>query len=197
MFRSIWNWEKTRDRIRSLRGRLGFSDQPYLEFLKIRLHLDDGRAYDTLRNIHLSELEPMIYYLLYMYSKAEEDPEAGRLISFKDFYGGAQYYGAFHDRVIERLRRHFGERPDLLLGSAELLGGSRFDIGDLGIKLYALPRIPIFIVLWIGSEDIPSSLNILFDESATRYFIGEEASVLGSLTAIRLVEASKLIDGRR
>jgi hypothetical protein len=45
----------------------------------------------------------------------------------------------------------------------------------------------------MGSDELPPSMNLLFDESINNYYTGEETSVLGSLLTIRLIQASKLI----
>jgi|Deesub1362B_J571_1020462.scaffolds.fasta_scaffold00005_230 hypothetical protein len=194
MFRTLWNWNKTQENIRSLRGRLGFDDKPYLEFLKLRLYLDSGKVLDLLRNVYLENLEPMIYYLLYMYSKSKEYNETNKLISFKKLYGGSQYYSAFYSRAIGKLNRFFKDKIGLLEKSSYLLGASRLEYGDLSFKLYALPRIPLIFIFWEGSEDISSSSNILFDESASKYYTGEEASVLADLAVLRLIHASSLVN---
>ena len=49
--RELWNWEKCKEKIRSLKGRLGFPDMPMLKFLEYTLNLEDGKIYDNLKKI--------------------------------------------------------------------------------------------------------------------------------------------------
>jgi hypothetical protein len=38
----------------------------------------------------------------------------------------------------------------------------RVDIEDPAIKVYALPRVPIILVLWSGEEGIPPKADTLY-----------------------------------
>jgi hypothetical protein len=46
--KNIWTWEKTREKILTLRGQLGFPDSSVLKFLRFSLSLEDGSIYDEL-----------------------------------------------------------------------------------------------------------------------------------------------------
>ena len=40
------------------------------------------------------------------------------------------------------------------------LGGTRVTGGDLAYRFWALPRIPLMIVLWKGDEEFPAVVNV-------------------------------------
>ena len=194
MYRELWNWDKVKDRLRQLPGRLGFPKSEYLRFLGLRLSLKDGKLFDELRRVDYPEVEPAVYYVLHEYSKAEDVPETGELIPFKKLPGGIHYYGSFYNRVIIPLERTFGRDPELLLTAADPLGGTKFDLGDASVKIYALPRIPVIFAIWAGDEELSASANVLFDSSASNYVTAEEATILCEITLKRLkdmIEALK------
>lgn len=190
MYRSVWSWSKVKERVLSLRGRLGFEYSDNLRFLKLRLSLSDGRVYDEFTGEHRADIEPLVYYLLHEYAKAEKDyREIGKLIAFKDLYGGPHYMEPFRNRVLRPVERIFGSHPEILIESAEALGGEQVELGDAAARIRALPRIPVIVVVWAGDEEFPPSSNVYFDASITNYYTAEEATVLCEVVVKRLKDA--------
>ncbi|PCN50426.1 hypothetical protein B6U99_04495 [Candidatus Geothermarchaeota archaeon ex4572_27] len=186
-YKSVWTWDKARDAIVTLRGRLGFGDEDHLRFLGLRLSLSDGKLYDEVREAPYPELEPMVYYVLYEYSMAKEEvPESGQLVSYRQVPGGNYYYGSLKSRVLDPMLEIFGREPEALVRAGLRLGASRADLGDASIKLYALPKIPIYFVVWGGDEELEASVNLLFDSSVSSYMTAEPLSVLCEVALARL-----------
>ncbi len=135
----------------------------------------------------------MVYYVLHGYAKAERDvPETGELISFRKLYGGIQYYDSFRSRVLKKIEKRYGMEPQLLIEAAIPLGGIRMNLGDVSVKIYALPRIPIIITIWAGDEEFPPSANIFFDSSILNYLNAEETTVLCELVLKRLSDVLRI-----
>lgn len=186
MYRSLWNWDKVKDTLKGLSGRLGFPPSDSLNFLGLKLLLHNGKLYDELRNQEYPDIEPAVYYVLHEYAKAQEKPETGEIISFKMLPGGQQYYGSFHQRVIVRLEKRYAENIKLFMEASQILGGIKMDIGDYSIKIYSLPRFPIIFAFWLGDEELPPSAGVFFDSSAPNYLTAEEATILCEITLKRI-----------
>ena len=45
-----WSWINVQDKIRSLEGKMGFPEGNHLDFMKIRVDLNDGKLIDLLIN---------------------------------------------------------------------------------------------------------------------------------------------------
>jgi hypothetical protein len=194
---SQWSWGRCRDRIRGLRGRLGFPDAPELEFLKLRLSLDDGSLYDLLRGRPLQEdqdalLVHHIYYLLHMYAGGEPAPETSRLVTAKQLSSGV-YSPVGVEQAKAIIRHRFGESPEDLIAAAKALGGSEAGLSqaDYSVRIPALPLVPVFFALWAADEEFPASSEVYFDESITSYLDVEAAGILAHITAERLEHALK------
>jgi len=193
MYRTIWNWEKCREKILTLRGSLGFPDSSVLKFLRFSLSLEDGQLYDELRDRMIPETEASVYCILSGYADANPAPVNHQPISFAQLPGGRAYYNAFKRRAVHQIERVFGSNSQTLHKAGELLDATRLDVGDYSVKIYALPLVPIHVVLWSSNTEFPSSANILFDSSVSHFLSTEQAAMLGELTATRLVHAHEAI----
>jgi len=193
VYKTIWNWQKCRDKILTLRGRLGFPDSSVLKFLRLSLSLEDGQLHDELRGRTVPELEASVYCILSGYADTNVMEETHQLISFAQLPGGRAYNNTFNRRAVQPIERVFGSAPQLLYKAAELLDAIKLDYGDYSVKIYALPLVPIHIVLWCAPSEFPPSANILYDSSASNYLSTEQAAMLGELTTARLKHAHEAI----
>jgi hypothetical protein len=192
----LWNWNRCKTQIRSLRGRLGFSDADTLDFLGLSLNQEDGSVRDLLMNEQYRGSEVGVFLILCGYATAKFVPETSRLISFRQLSGGQEYYKAFMARAIQPLVGVFGSNPQMLVEAAKLLGGTRQTYGDQSVKIYSLPLVPLTVVLWAGTAEFPASADILFDSNANDYLTTEELAVLGGLTSMRLKSAVEALKRR-
>lgn len=186
-----WSWERCSTKIRSLSGRLGFARSDRLTFLGLTVSLKDGSISDNLaggRKLDRYQTE-RIYCILYGYASSEPVEETSTLISFRQIPGGWLYFRPFTHRVLKPLEKSFGSNPRLLVEAGKLLGGSEAGLGDSSIKIYALPLVPLIIVLYAESEEFPASANVFYDSSVTSLLSTEEIVMLSELTAARLRQA--------
>ena len=163
------------------------------EFLGFILDLDENTIADNLPNLmgKLSEWRTQILTtLLCHFSLANPLAPTGTLVKYKDLPGGYAYEGAFIKRAIDPIVEVFEEEPKNLLGAVDLLGGTKLTLGDASLEISALKGIPLTYILW-GKEEFPASANILYDASASSYLPTEDLAVLGELSTLRLIEASK------
>ena len=185
----IWNWERCKTKIRSLKGRLGFKESSTLRFLGLSLSLEDGRVHDDLRNRPFPEVAPGIYCILSGYAETEPVQEALKLVSFRQLPGGQAYHKAFLGRAVLSIQRVFGPKPRMLVEAAKLLGGSEVDYRECSVRVNSLPLVPITVVLWAESQEFPASANMLFDASISHYLTTEQVAMLSQLTSARLRHA--------
>jgi len=192
----LWNWKRCKTRIRSLRGRLGFPDADTLNFLGLSLNIEDGSIYDELQDEPFRGSEVGIYFILCGYAKAKLVLETTGLVSFKQLSGGSAYYKAFAERAIQPLASTFGSEPQMLIDASKLLGGTPETYGECSVKIYALPHVPLTIILWAETAEFSASADILFDSNANNYLTTEELAGLAGLTSVRLKQAAKVLGAR-
>lgn len=119
--------------------------------------------------------------LLHYLSKATPAVPEGRWIAFQELPGGFIYAGPFYNRAVRPLVGLFGQRPELLVRAAEMLGGEMMDGGDVAVRIPVLPKIPLAFLLWAGDEEFPPAGNVLFDASAPRHLPTEDYALLPGL----------------
>jgi len=193
MYREIWTWTKCKDKINSLRGRLGFADASSLKFLKLTLSLETGQIHDEIRNKPVPEIEPSVYCILTGYSDSQPKSETHNLISYSQLPGGVGYHNAFIRRAVQPIEKTFGSNTESLWKAAKLLDSEQLSHGDCSVKIRALPLVPIVIILHGATSEFPASANMLFDSSASSYLSTEQVAMLGELASARIRHANEAI----
>jgi len=113
------------------------------------------------------------------------------LITFKELPEGSNYFRTFWQRAIKPIVDHFGSEPQLLVGIAQKLGGSKIDYGDVAVTVNAFRRVPVTLVLWRGDEEFAPEGNILFDSTISDYLATEDITILCETIVWRLVKYLK------
>lgn len=132
---------------------------------------------------------PLPILILHYLAATSPLPLAGELISFRELEGGELYYAAYEGRAIRPLREKFGADPPLLLKAGEALGAKPFRLGHASLEVPLFPRIPVFVVVWAGDDEVPSSANVLYDSTIRRQMHTEDVAVAASLVASKLRKA--------
>jgi len=190
-WKEVWSWDRVKDVVRSLSGRLGFEKGNELRFFRLRVDLNNGEVYDEILDRYLTERERYgLYYVLYNYAQTKEDVgEVGELIQL------SQICPAIHcpmaktnmeafEKLVETV---FASQLSLLYKAAEPFKYEKIDLGDAAVKVYTLPRVPIVVAIWLGEEGIPPSISILFDKSITNYLECEAAQIMSGVLLARLI----------
>lgn len=135
----------------------------------------------------------LLLYLLEATGRAAE----GRWISFEQLPGGPGYLASFRGRVMQPVLHAFGTHPDRLVEAARTVDGETLRLGDVAVRIPALPGVPIVYVLWRGDEEFPPSLSVVFDASVEGYLDSEVLTVLCELVSRRLVAAGTALEPAR
>ncbi|XHH07706.1 MAG: DUF3786 domain-containing protein [Candidatus Bathyarchaeia archaeon] len=171
-----------------------------VRFLGFNLNLQTGDLQDDLqqKTVEPKVKDPTMYQqiaeLLIKYALAGKHERVGRLVKFKDFSGGYAYEVAFQRRAVEPIAKLFGRNPLELIKAAEQLGGKQLSHGDCSVEIEGFPCVPLTIILW-ADEELPPTANVLFDESAGKYFNVEDLAGLSDLTTWRLSLAQSKLKG--
>jgi hypothetical protein len=134
-----------------------------------------------------AEVGTAILLLLYLLESTGRNLE-GEWVSFEQLPGGAGYMGSFRGRVIGPVLRTFGSDPSALARAAEALDGEPLALGDVAVRLPALPRVPMAYILWGGDAEFAASASVVFDASVEGYLDAEAVTVLAELATRRLVD---------
>ena len=195
----LWSWDACKDKVASLRGRLGFPDEDHLRFLGLRVDLGDGSVTDDLTGERLWGEDPWsrymvqtVFYVLSGYSEAEHVEPSGRLISSKQLRG-ARFGDLDNRRTRDKIIERFCGDSETLVACAEKLEGRRveFNYGDVAVRLKALPLVPLTIVLSCESAEFEADARVFYDDSVQGYLDVERINFLTNLAVSRLALASR------
>lgn len=148
-----------------------------IDLEKQEVRSDDG----SITNRFFATL--ILHYLV----GVDESGLTGELVSFRDFWGGEAYYGAFMSRAIQPIKKALADSPQELEILAKKIGGRKADHGDVSVEIPVFPKILLVVIIWEGDEEIPGTANILFDRVAGHILHTEDLAAIGELTAKMLV----------
>jgi len=192
----LWTWENCKDKIKTLPGKNGVSDNPVISFLGFNLDTKTGKILDTFSGEAVESnaksyrsITHTIFYVLSAYSEAQDKLPTGKPITSKQFRGNHFVCRGYTGETIT-LVNHFASNPDKLVQAVEVFEGEKtdFQFGDLAVKVDVLPRVPITIVMSLADEEFPAEARIYFDETLENYLDSEQTYFLIHLMVKRLIE---------
>jgi hypothetical protein len=77
----------------------------------------------------------------------------------------ARFFHGPHELMVRPLLDHYANDLGGFKRAAEGLGGEMLELADAAYCVRALPKIPIYYLLWKGDEEFEPRLSILFDRS--------------------------------
>jgi len=116
----------------------------------------------------------ILHYLI----QAQGTELARRWVDFRSLPGGVVYYPVFRGRVIARLVRMFGQRPQELISAAAPLGGRPIEMADWAVEIPAFPRVPVVLALWEASEEFGPEGTVMYDDALPAYLETEDAIIV-------------------
>jgi hypothetical protein len=116
----------------------------------------------------------ILHYLL----QAQGKELTRRWVDFRSLPGGVVYYPVFRGRVIARLVRMFGERPQALISAAAPLGGRQIAMADCAVEIPAFARVPVVFALWKPSEEFAPEGSVMYDDALPAYLETEDAIIV-------------------
>ena len=117
-------------------------------------HLFLGRLKDFFR---LS----VLWYL----TSAKHIPLTEKLVKPVDIKGGQRFSAGTHVLPTEKIAERFGTDREGFIRQGSLFGGEEVPYGDAAVRLYALPRVPVTVILWLEDQEFPARVDILFDST--------------------------------
>jgi hypothetical protein len=187
----LWTWEKCKDVLLTLPGRLGFPKSDSLQFLDLEVSLKDGSIKDLTFNKPFDPKIEYVFFLLHQYAKAEETPLTNSYISYKQISGGRVYAAVFEGRAVKPIEKHLAASPDVFQKAAERLKGVPAKVGDLAFTISGLPLVPYTYTIWKSDEEFPARAKIFLDGSAAAYLDAEAHAHLASLITYRLLTIAR------
>lgn len=100
---------------------------------------------------------------------ARDLPLSGELVRPADLSGGGIFVSGTHVLPLNEIAERFASNLEELSAIGRELGGSKRDHGDVAIKLFAFPRIPITLIIWEGYDEFPAKVSLLCDSTCTSH----------------------------
>ncbi|MBW1742558.1 MAG: DUF3786 domain-containing protein [Deltaproteobacteria bacterium] len=142
---------------------------------------------ETPSPLKISDEVLLLHYLI----TATGVPVSEEWITFREVPSGPFYYASFVKRAIVPLVKCFGERPSLLNQVSETVGQVLDSPGDIALKVFGLPRVPVVLSLWKGDEEFPPEANVYLDKSISSYLSTEDIAYLSGAVVYKTIGISR------
>jgi len=106
----------------------------------------------------LSQLA-LLHYLL----GALDAPLSGELARPRALRGGLIYERGSHVLPLGAIAQAYDGRAEALHAAAAAWGGEACELGDVAVRLWFFPRVPITVALWHGDEEFGPRADLLTD----------------------------------
>jgi len=159
-----------------------FSQEYRVTLPKVAVLRADGAEADITTRLLI------LHYLIH----ADGVLPADHWIAFRELPDGRIYDAAFQKRSPVRLVQAYGSDARGFAAAAEALGGERIQFGDIAYRFHLLPRLAMAVILYLGDEEFPPRVNVLFDAAAGHYLPTEDLAVLGGVLASKLIKAGNV-----
>jgi hypothetical protein len=103
--------------------------------------------------------------ILWYITSARDIPLSGKLVQPVNLKGGQIFFRGTHVLPSDKLALRYGNDKKGFLKRGKDLGGEQVNYGDVAVKLFPFPRIPVVIILWIEDEEFPPRVDLLFDSN--------------------------------
>ncbi len=118
------------------------------------------------RDLFLSELKDLFRLSVLWYLVGAKDiPFTDRLIKPTDIKGGQRFSGGTYLLPLKEIEKKYGRDKEAFLKRGKEFGAELIEYGDVAIRLFPLPRIPVSILLWLEDDEFPARADLLFDSS--------------------------------
>jgi hypothetical protein len=97
----------------------------------------------------------------------KEVPLSGQLVRPTDLSGGDLFARGTHILPLEEIADLFNNDKDAFINKGQELGGQQLEYGDMALRLFPFPRVPIVLIVWSGDDEFPPRSSLLFDSSCT------------------------------
>jgi len=119
---------------------------------------------------------------------AKDIPLAEKLVKAESLPGGQFFFRGPHILPTGKLAKVFGDDPEGLIRASQRFDAEKFEFGDASIRLLALPRIPLTLVIWRKDEEFDARASILFDQTAAVQMPLDALWATVNLTVKKLLE---------
>jgi hypothetical protein len=88
-----------------------------------------------------------------------------RQVSLDQIRGGDIFTRGTHMLPLEGVAERFGRNRDEFMRKGKQFGGETVHQGDVAMRLFPFPRVPVILTLWLEDEEFPARVTLTVDST--------------------------------
>lgn len=121
----------------------------------------------------------VLWYLV----NAKDIPLTERLIKPVDIKGGQRFSAGTHLLPLDRIAEKYGTDKEGFLRRGREFGAERLAYGDVSLRLFPVPRVPVTLILWLEDEEYPPRVDLLLDSTCNHQIASSDIIWAMALTS--------------
>lgn len=106
-----------------------------------------------------------IHSCLWYLISAKDIPLTGRFVKPVNIKDGEMFFRGSHELPLDSVANRYGDDKEAFIKRGEELCAEVLNYGDVSLKLFPMPRIPVAIILWLKDEEFPPRADLLLDST--------------------------------
>jgi len=107
--------------------------------------------------------------VLWYLGKAKNIPSSGHMVSPASLSGGEIFQRGSHVLPLDQIAARYGGNVEGFYKRGAELGGQHMEFGDVSLRLFPFPRVPVTIILWEADEEFPARADMFFDTTCEQH----------------------------
>jgi hypothetical protein len=102
-------------------------------------------------------------------------------ISYRELPDGLFYANTITREVEQPLAGLYGQAPEAFSRAGEVAGAEPLPMGDVGLRFWPLPRVPVVFALWAEDEEFPAKVKVLYERAGAANLPLQDLRILADL----------------
>jgi hypothetical protein len=123
-------------------------------------------------------------------ANAQNVPQSGRMVTPGELPGGRMFFTGPHEVPTAPIVERFSEDPEGLIAAAATMAGREIEQGaDVALFIPGLPRVPMWLLLWMGDDEFEARAVMGIDDRAHFHLALDVVWAMCNVLTGRLVTA--------
>lgn len=132
---------------------------------------------------------PLLELILLVYLLGARDEDLTHELITVQQLKDAHFFQGPHALNTAPVLERFGRDVEGFRRAGRALGGHSLDMADVGFRFQALPRVPVYGLLWEGDDEFEPRFSVLFDRSIEKHLSADAIWGLVTLVGLALIQA--------
>ncbi len=117
--------------------------------------------------------DPLLMLVVLVYLQEAVELEPAEVLTAAAQLEEGHFFEGVHALDVGGVLEKLGHDLEAFAAAAKMLGGEPVPYADTAFRLPALPRVPLYYLLWAGDDEFPPNMTVCFDRTIERHLAAD------------------------